>query len=176
MSEQGVLKYRRISNIVVAHPALLSLMMGMARTALELWFNGDYKRVAAALNLSTTRKKLALLTAKESLSKTDVKWLFSFLANVKSLCLNTTAVKANLDAYPLNIYTWPLFKRLMKLDFHAVPLRDAWAKVRSGAYLKPLQGFDEWCAKQPKLPEVYKRKWRGVKVPRFDAVYLFCNY
>lgn len=160
------LKYEGVSNFSLRHPGLMSLVVGMSRFAVEVWLDGLYKDVDAAIDLNKVCKRLVVLRQRKSLSKADRKWLLGVIRTVKSGFLSSSKVKANPGAYPVNVYTWGLLGRFLEQEFDKVSLDYHWRSRKRGAYARRISGFFDWCTTEENAPKTFTNRpkdhnWSG---------------
>ena len=141
----AICTYTGISNFWLAHPAILSIMLGLNRFGLELWLDGKYEEIDEDIDITAIRKWLAKLTIKKKLSKVDKKDLLEVLGWFK-VHFNSSKVTENHGAYPINRYTLEMFTKFTKLDINE-NIEEVWEN-QGDIYGLCNYGFHTWCSKQ----------------------------
>ncbi len=162
----AVCSYTGISSAFARHPTGLSIIYGLGRFCIQLMLEGHYDKLKPRLDLTNSKKRIKALSKKKELSKSNIDWLLKLLHKLRPYW-ETPNVRSNLGAYPLNEYTWGMFKKLVKeLSENAVDPVASWCdKDKGNIYGYSAYGFYEWCRAHPKQTTAFRkngrRNWSG---------------
>lgn len=159
-------KYNGLSSLVFKHPVVFSLILGLGRFCFELYIDGKYEAIDKSLNITAVRQRLNLLKRKKSLSPQDKRWLFQRLYRLYPY-FSTKKVRQNLGAYPLNTYTWSMFKKFVQEMERPQGFIQAWQSTPRDFYGASNYGFYQWCKRHAKPTKQFlkagkdARRWSG---------------
>lgn len=152
------LSYNGVSNAMLKTPEHLSIITGLARWCLELVVEGEYDNIDNEVDISAVRARLRQLKRRKQLDKSEQGELLYYLKLMKPWW-STPKVKANPGAYPLNQYTWGMFKLYINDDSTA-SMSSRW--VRTGNIYGDFNGgFYTWCRSHKKKTAAFKNRPRS---------------
>jgi hypothetical protein len=158
------LVYTGVTNFWMAHPARFSIISGLYRMSLELWFDDKYEEIDNEFDIAGCRRWLAEMAKQKRFTTADRKELTELLSWFKPY-FTTDKVRANPGAFPLNEYTYDLFLRFCRQGY-SDRFTKRWTSLGS-MYGLTGYGFVSWCRKQKNrgtaFNEASKRKnWGGL--------------
>lgn len=160
------LQYNGLSNFWVAHPASLSILAGLSRMCVELWFDGKYSEIDDEVDVVSLRRWLATMAKKRTFTATDKEELLEVLEWFKPYFESKKVLK-NPGAYPINKWTYDMFIKYCGAAHTDKPVTKEW-EAESGVYGLVSYGFLTWCRKQQDRTTKFERrpkdrdKWDGL--------------
>ena len=139
---RGMLKYTGISNFWLAHPAQFSVVTGLLRTAMDIWFDGLYDEINDEIGVDGCRRWLTEMSKKEKHTAADKKELVELLSWFKPY-LFSKKMDENPGGYPVNKYTYDMFLRFSKMSY-PMEFMSTWAS-KGSPYGMGTYGFVQWC-------------------------------
>jgi len=159
------LRYNGLSNEMLRRPEHLSLVLGLGRFCIELYLEGKYGAIDKRVNLKKSIAHLKRIRRRKALNNEDVRTLLRYLLKLKRYW-KTDKVHANLGAYPLNEYTWGMFRKYVN-ENQTSSIIKYWLGANLYGHNDDY-GFYGWCKKHKnptkKFAERPKRKnwnWSG---------------
>ena len=153
----GLLKYTGVTNFWLGHPAQFSVITGLFRTALDLWFEGKYDEINDEIGIDGCRRWLTEMSQKKKHTAADKKELVELLSWFKPY-LFSKKVDENPGGYPVNRYTYSMFLKFANKTFPA-KFMPTW-RAQGGNYGLGAYGFVAWCRKQAWQPSSFKKAQR----------------
>jgi hypothetical protein len=120
--------YSNLTNCLIQHPAVMSLVIGQIRWALEEYSLGGYAKFNKELNITRTRDRLLEMSKKKSLSPADVRYLKVKFEGLVSLS-KTPLVERSLERYPINRFFSKHTLDLLTLDKDCSKIKSTWSKA-----------------------------------------------
>lgn len=155
----GVLKYTGLSNFWTLHPAILSIMSGLGRIAINLYCNGHYSEINEKVKLASAKKFLEEVSKKKELTKAEKGKVSLIMRKFKSF-FSGKKVEERLGYFPLNKYNWTMLtQKLAKLKLEKENFKKNWQGT--GPYGVTHSGFHSWCLKQKPTKMFTKRPKEG---------------
>lgn len=171
-SAKARMEYTGLSNFWVRHPASFSILTGLSRMALELWFDGKYEEIDNEMDIPSLRRWLAEMAKKEKFTKKDKNELLEVLEWFKPY-FESSKVNGNLGAYPINKYTFDmLIKFADRKKSTKKTIAEIWRGQTGGsAYGLGNYGFYTWCSKHKNQTPKFSRNsddysWGGLNGQR----------
>jgi hypothetical protein len=143
---KNTLEYTGLSNFWMEHPASFSILMGLSRMALELWFDDKYEAIDNEMDIPSLRRWLAEMSKKKKFTPKDKKELVEVLTWFNPY-FNCRKVGNNLGAYPITKHTFDMFLKYADVD-HSVGTIPANWKGPARSYGLASYGFYTWCTRQ----------------------------
>ena len=160
-SRQMSIAYCGLSNFIIKHPAITSLLVGMGRFALELWADEKFEEVDEAIGVDDVIDRLGEKKEAGVVSAADKKFILSRLKKLKPF-FTTDKISFNPGFYPLNKHNWIAFVRFINARVDKMNLAKAWSR---GDLYGSVGGFHEWCEENVKtksLKEAFENNsWDG---------------
>ncbi len=133
------LTLRHLTNTVLQHPALLSIVLAQIRWAMEEYARGRYARLNRQLQIKRSRARLHRIAQQPKLHLRDRVWLQRKLSELIAAS-NTTSTLSHLSRYPVS----PRFGHELRKFFRqekAGSLYHTWLNAKGNG---PYKGMDQY--------------------------------
>jgi len=163
--ESGTIYYDGLSNEILRRPENVSIILGLMRFCFELFFEKvDYKQLYKKLEIANGRTVLCKLRAKSKLTNVDKKKVLRQLWLLRSFWNLSYLNKHFMGRYPLNTYTWGMFKKYVKEKKSTHSLPECWSGSPSIYHEYNAPGFIDWCKKHKDKTKLFKASMKSSEI------------